>query len=109
MDSVLTSVKKLLGIDENYTHFDSDIVMHINSALLALKQIGGMDEYRTIEDKSDSWSDILAEHSDVEAIKTYIGLKVRLNFDPPTNGAVKEAIEKNISELEWRINVEVDR
>lgn len=109
MDSILTSVKKILGIDESYTHFDSDLIMHINAVILNLKQIGVIDDYRAIENETTEWSDIFLEHPEVESIKTYIALKVRLLFDPPTNGSVKEAIEKNINELEWRINVEVDR
>lgn len=108
MKSILISVKKILGIDESYTHFDRDLIIHINAVMLNLKQIGVIDEYRSIEDESTEWTEIFLEHPEVEAIKTYIALKVRLLFDPPTNGTVKEAIEKNINELEWRINVEVD-
>lgn len=109
MDSILTSIKKLLGITEDYEHFDQDVIMHINSALSALTQLGvGPEAGFFIEDSSAIWSDFVGNTSKLEFIKTYIYLKVRLVFDPPTSSAVIEAINRQISELEWRINVTVD-
>ena len=108
MDSILTSIKKLLGIQEEYEHFDVDIIMHINSAFMVLTQLGvGPSEGFTIDDKYDVWSDFTTEN--LEAVKTYVYLKVRLVFDPPNSSAVMEAINRQISEYEWRLNVAVDK
>lgn len=109
MDSILTSIKKLLGITEDYEHFDQDVIMHINSALSVLTQLGvGPEAGFSIEDSSTIWSDFVGNTSKLEFIKTYVYLKVRLVFDPPTSSAVIDAINRQISELEWRINVTVD-
>lgn len=110
MDSILTSIKKLLGIDEEYTHFDTDIVMGINTAFSILTQIGaGPVTGFSISDKTSSWSDFIPDVKTHELIKTYIHLKVKLIFDIPSSSAVIDAINKQISELEWRINVLVDQ
>lgn len=104
MYSILTSIKKLLGIQEDYTHFDADIIMHINTAFLTLSQIGvGPSKGFMIEDKDDFWDDFITE--DLEAVKTYVYLKVRLLFDPPNSSSVMESMNRQISELEWRLNV----
>ena len=109
MDSILTSIKKLLGIAEEYEHFDSDIVMYINSAFSVLTQLGvGPEEGFRIEDASKTWFEFLYDDTRLEFVKTFIYLKVRLAFDPPLSSAVMEAINRQISELEWRINVTVD-
>ena len=109
MDSILTSVKKMLGIPEEYEHFDMDIIMHINSVLMILTQLGvGPEEGFAIADKSDKWCDFIGEGKLVELVKSYVYLKVRLIFDPPQSSSVIEAINRQISEFEWRINVAVD-
>lgn len=109
MDSILTSIKKLLGIAKEYDHFDQDIVMHINSAFSVLTQLGvGPDEGFYIKDASKTWSEFLYDDPRLEFVKIYIYLKVKLAFDPPLSSAVIEAINRQISELEWRINVTVD-
>lgn len=106
MDSILTSIKKLLGIEEEYEHFDPDIIMHINSIFMVLTQLGvGPSEGFSIQDKSAIWMDFIPNSSQFEAVKTYMHLKVRLVFDPPTNSAVIESMNRTISELEWRLNV----
>ena len=108
MDSILTSIKKLLGVDEAYTHFDPDIVMHINSVLMILHQMGvGPSDGFIIEDETEVWGDFIPDASPIklEAVKSYIYLKVRLLFDPPLSSAVIESINRQISELEWRLNV----
>ena len=108
MDSILESIKKLLGITKEYKHFDPDIIMHINSAFFTLNQLGvGPDEPFKIEDNSDKWDDFVSGQ-DVEAIKSYIGLKVRTLFDPPTNSSLLSAMNEQIKEFEWRLNVQVD-
>jgi len=109
MDSILTSIKKLLGIAEDYEHFDPDIIMCINSAFSTLTQLGvGPAEGFRIEDESTEWSDFLKDDFRLEFVKTYIHLKAKLVFDPPLSSAVIESINRQISELEWRINVAVD-
>ena len=108
MESILTSVKKLLGIAEDYTHFDSDLIMHINSAFLVLNQLGvGPSEGFRIVDESEIWDDFIGE-SNLELVKSYIFLKVKLLFDPPTSSAAMESANRMINEFEWRLNVAVD-
>ena len=109
MDSILTSIKKLLGITEEYENFDQDIIMHINSAFMILNQLGvGPKSGFSISDKSSTWDEFIPESSNLEAVKTYIHLKVKLMFDPPISSTVIEAIKSQINELEWRLNVSVD-
>ena len=109
MDSILTSIKKLLGIDEEYTQFDSDIIMHINTVFLNLTQLGvGPAEGFLIEDDSATWNDFIGDSNQLQAVKTYVYLKVKLLFDPPLSSSVTESINRIISELEWRLNVAVD-
>ena len=104
MDSILTSIKKILGIAEEYEHFDDDLIIHINSVLSILNQIGvGPTEGFSIENKSDKWSDFISMKNQLGMVKTYTALKVKQIFDPPLSSAVSEAINKTISELEWRI------
>ena len=105
MESILTSIKKLLGIADEYTHFDSDLIMHINSVFSILTQMGvGPSAGFSIEDKYASWSDFTGDNTKIEMIKTYVHHKVRLMFDPPQSSAHIEAINRTISELEWRLN-----
>lgn len=109
MDSILNSVKKMLGITEEYTQFDPDIIMHINSVLMILTQLGvGPSEGFSIKDKSSVWTDFVPENQTLESIKSYVYLKVRLIFDPPNSSIVEASIEKMISEFEWRILVAVE-
>ena len=109
MDSILTSIKKLLGIAEGYEHFDADLIMHINSVLTILTQIGvGPSEGFYITDKSNTWNEFIPEEYNLELIKSYVYLKVRLLFDPPQSSSVMDATNRMIEELEWRISVTVD-
>jgi len=106
MDSILTSIKKLLGIAEEYEHFDSDIIMHINSVFLNLTQIGvGPVEGFSIIDKSEIWSDFIPDATKYEAVKTYVYLNVKLLFDPPSSSAVIDSINRQIERYEWRLNI----
>lgn len=108
-DSILTSVKKLLGIPEDYDPFDKDVVMHINTVLFSLNQIGvGPPNGFVISDKTTTWSEYLTDSTNLEAVKSYIYLKVRLLFDPPTSSIITESINRQIAELEWRLNVAVE-
>lgn len=105
-ESILTSIKKLLGITEDYEHFDQDIIMHINSVMMILNQLGvGPTNCFSISDKTSIWSDFLSEETNLESVKTYIYLKVRLLFDPPSNSYVIDSINRMINEFEWRLNV----
>ena len=109
MESILTSIKKLLGIAEEYTHFDSDITMHINSVLMILNQMGvGPEEGFFIEDASATWEEFISDITEIQAVKSYVYLKVKLLFDPPLSSAVMEATNRLISELEFRLNIAVD-
>ncbi len=106
MDSILISIKKLLGIAEDYNHFDPDIIIYINSAFSVLTQLGvGPEDGFRIEDASKTWSEFLYDDPRLEFVRAFIYLKVKLAFDPPLGSAVIEAINRQISELEWRINV----
>lgn len=110
MDSILTSIKKLLGIAADYTHFDTDVIIHINSAFDILNQLGvGPSEGFKITDESEVWTDFIEDTTKLESIKTYIYLKVSLWFDPPTSSAILSAKERQISELEWRLNVAAEQ
>lgn len=109
MESILTSIKKLLGIAEEYEHFDPDLIMHINSVFSILTQLGvGPSEGFSIEDKNAVWSDFIPEKSKIECVKSYIHHKVKLLFDPPLGSAVIDSMERTIKELEWRLMVAVD-
>lgn len=109
MDSILTSIKKLLGIAEDYTNFDTDIIIHINSVFSILTQLGvGPSVGFSIYDENNIWSDFINDSTKIELVKTYIYLKVRLIFDPPQSSSVIDAMNRTISELEWRLNVAVD-
>ena len=106
MESILTSIKKLLGITEEYDQFDPYIIMHINSVFMILTQLGvGPAEGCSIEDDTSVWSDFIQDIKKLESVKTYIYLKVKLAFDPPLSSAVIESMNRLINELEWRLNV----
>ena len=110
MESILTSIKKLLGITEDYEHFDADIIMHINSVFMILNQLGvGPKEGFSISDETATWNDYLPDGSNLEAVKSYIHLKVKLLFDPPLSSSVMESMQHMISELEWRLNVQAEQ
>lgn len=110
MESILMSIKKMLGITEEYDHFDVDIIMHINSAFSVLTQLGvGPEEGFRVEDASTEWRELLCDDLRLEMAKTYVYLKVKIAFDSATlTSAVIESINRQIAELEWRINVTVD-
>lgn len=105
MESILTSIKKKLGITEEYEHFDEQIIMDINSALMILGQIGVGKEPYFITSDMETWDDFLNNSKDLEAAKTYVYLRVKLVFDPPQNSSVQQAYKQQADELEWRLNV----
>lgn len=109
LESILTSIKKLLGIAEEYEHFDSDLIMHINSVFSILTQLGvGPENGFMITDKSAVWEDFIPNSGKLQIVKSYMHLKVKLLFDPPLGSAVIEAMNRQISEFEWRLNSAVD-
>lgn len=106
-ESILTSTKKVLGLDETYEAFDEDIIMHINSVLGILNQIGiGPAAGFAIEDDEATWGDFIGDDLRLNSVKTYVYLRVRLLFDPPSTSYVIEAMKEQIKELEWRLNVQ---
>lgn len=109
MESILTSIKKMLGITEDYDHFDADLIMHINSVFMILNQLGvGPTEGFRIEDELATWDDFVDDDLHLDAVKSYMHLKVKLLFDPPASSTVMQSMNQLISELEWRLNVAVD-
>lgn len=124
-ESILTSIKKLLGITEDYEHFDQDIIIHINSALMTLTQLGiGPSEGFLLTDKTATWNDFVrgnnnaitigfdgtenTELAPISALMSYVYIKVKLLFDPPQNSFTIESMNKQAQELEWRLNSAVD-
>jgi len=109
-DSILMSIKKLLGLNADDKSFDADIIIHINSAFATLNQLGvGKKSGFAISDDSATWESIFGSNLTLNGfIRTYVYLKVRLIFDPPTSSFVVESIKQSISEYEWRINSVVD-
>lgn len=108
-ESILNSIKKLLGITADYTHFDTDILIHINSVFMTLNQLGvGPSEGFRIQDDTSLWNDYIEDDDDLDAVKTYIYLKVKLIFDPPLSSSVAEVIKKEINEFEWRLNINAE-
>ena len=108
-DSILLTIKKLLGLCEDYDAFDMDIIIHINMVFNILNQMGvGPKEGFIINGPEDKWNDYVRDSRKLEMVKTYIYLKVRQIFDPGTSSALNNAIEAQISELEWRLSVQVD-
>lgn len=112
MESILTSIKLLLGITEEYDHYDPQIIMHINSVFMILRQLGvGPEKGFRIEDKIPTWSDFIPEETDSitwDGVKTYVGAKVKLIFDPPPSSAHIEALKQVASEFEWRLNFDAE-
>lgn len=109
MDGILLSVKKMIGLDENYNHFDNDIIMHINSVMMVLSQLGigpakgyYLDECNMY---TATWSEFLGDYPELQAVKSYVFLRVRMLFDTPTSSSVIEANNNLIKEFEWRLNV----
>jgi len=105
-DSILDSIKKVLGLAPDYTAFDADIIMHINSVLSDLNQLGvGLDPGFAIEDNVATWSAFLGDDPRLNNVKSYMFLRLKLLFDPPTTRYTISGLESQIKELEWRIKV----
>ena len=109
-DSILLSVKTTCNVAEDNTDFDNDLILITNSVLSVLHQLGiGPETSFSITGPDETWTDLLGEDTDyLNMVKSYVGLKVRLIFDPPVSGAVKESLSKIVEEFEWRSNVAVE-
>lgn len=109
-ESIFNTIKHMLGIEPEYTHFDSDILVHINTAINILAQIGCGEPGFYIEGPKETWGDYLGEDiKHAMMVKTCIYNRVRLLFDPPLNSSVIEVLKSNLSELEWRLKAELDK
>lgn len=105
-ESILTSTKKMLGLSDDYTAFDPDIIIHINSVISILHDLGiGPEEGYIVEDAEDTWEMYLGSTQNFALIRTYVYLRVRLFFDPPTTSYLISAMEDQLRELEWRISM----
>ena len=105
-DSILTTTKKLLGFDADYTEFDLDIITHINSVLFSLNQLGvGPSDGFIVEDETATWDQFIGTDK-IASVKSYIYIKVRLLFDPPSTSFAQASFQKQADELEWRLNTQ---
>lgn len=108
-DSIVVTIKKMLGVDLDYDVFNTDIIVLINSAFMTLTQLGvGPKEGFVVTDYNTRWSDFLTNKVKLEAAKNYVFLKVKSVFDSPASSAVMNAYEKQMQELEWRLNVQAE-
>lgn len=104
-NSILISTKKILGLEETYTPFDLDVITHINAALSVVNQLG-VGTSLSIEDDTAVWADLLATPEQTNIVRTYVFLRVRLLFDPPTTSFLKDALESQLKEYEWRLSTD---
>lgn len=108
-ESILATIKKMLGLDPSYTPFDTEIIVHINSAFMVLRQLGvGPKSGFSITGSTETWSDFIGDNGLLEALKSFIYLKVRTVFDPPSSSVAMEAMQEQLNEYVWRLNVAVD-
>lgn len=108
-DSILVTIKKLLGLDCNYTAFDTDIVVFINTAMMTLQQLGvGPVEGFTVTGAGETWADFLPSDTMLEGVKSYIFLCVKMVFDPPSSSFVMDAMKQQKEELEWRLREQAE-
>lgn len=103
-NSILFTVKQMLGLDEDYEVFDTDVITHINTALMTLQQLGvGPESGMFITGLNQTWDDFFSSEQMLEAAKTYVYIRVRMVFDPPTNSFVMDSLQKTSDMLEWRL------
>lgn len=109
-DSILTSIKKMLGITSEYDYFDADLIMCINSVLSILTQLGvGPKTGFAIHNTEEIWHDLLGEDGRLEMVKNYVHLRVKILFDPPQNASLAKVFEDEAKELEWRIVIAAEQ
>lgn len=109
MESILTSIKQMLGISRDDENFDQELIIHINSAIAVLTQlgVGPVDGFR-ITGAVDEWAALIGDRKDIENVKSAVYYRVRMAFDPPQNSFLLDSLKKQSDEAEWRIEVEVD-
>lgn len=108
-DSILDTTKKAIGIAADYEDFDIDIIMHINSVFSTLNQLGvGPDGGFNIQDNTAKWDDFIGVRNDLSMVKSYMALRVRLLFDPPTTSFALDSFQRQAQEFEWRLNIQTD-
>ena len=108
-DSILMTIRKLVCGNPYADHFDTDLLVHINACFAILNQLGvGPENGFVVTDETQSWSSYITDNYILNMVKTYVTLKVKKIFDPPLTSSVLEAMDKEISQLEWRLNVAVD-
>lgn len=108
-DSILVSIKKMLGLDDEYTPFDTDVLVHINAAFMTLCQMGiGPKEGFSVTDYDQTWSDFLTNKVMLGSVKTWVYLQVKMLFDPPTNSFVMDAYKTQAEQILWRLNVQAE-
>lgn len=108
-ESILDTIKEMLGVEPSYSAFDTEIIADINTIFMFLNQIGiGPESTFRITGDDEEWSDFLGENANLEPVKTYIYLRVKTMFDPPASSTVLESIKQMISECEWRLYIHSD-
>lgn len=107
-DSILMTIKKMLGLDADYTAFDVDIIVFINSALMVLNQLGVGEPIR-VTGVDETWASFMGDQKDLSSVKDLVYLRVRRVFDPPSSSSVLSEISSQIDELQWRLNVASER
>ena len=108
-ESILDSIKLILGVDTEYDAFDSEILMAINSSFMSLTQLGlGPAEGFKVPNKATTWADILGTRQDLESVRSYIGIKSRILFDPPANSYILQALQDSATEFQWRIRAQLE-
>lgn len=109
MESILDSIKILLNVQHYDEAFDKELILHINSVLMICSQLGiGPKECFAITGSEETWSQFLGNRTDVEAVKNYIYMKIRLVFDPPTNSFTLDAMKRMVEEYEWRLSIQTE-
>ena len=109
-DSILDTVKKMLGVDLVDDSFDMELIIFINDVFSKLNQLAvGPTTTYVIDDRLDKWTDFLLDRADLNMVRTYMYLQVRITFDPPTNPSLLENMMKRIQEYEWRLNVQAEQ
>jgi len=109
MESILKSIKALLGIQEEQDNFDTELIMHINSALFVLNQlaVGPKEGFRIVDEK-ETWVELVGNRDDIEIIKSCVFLRVKIIFDPPATSYLITNLKEQLEEYEWRLNIHVE-
>lgn len=106
--SVLDTIKQMIGPSVSYEEFDTDLIVHINSTLMYLAQMGVVPDGTKIVDSTTTWSDLIGDETKLEGIKSYLYFKARIMFDPPASSTILNAYNEEIKQLEWRMFITCD-